>query len=79
MFRGDMVDNADRIDISKVQMFLFTIVLVLGYAAAIGALLADRADVLAPLGVDMPAFTSSMNVILGLSHATYLSSKAAET
>ena len=78
MFRGDSTANYDRIDISKVQMFFFTIILVAVYGAMIANLLATKGELLRPLGVDMPAFTSSLNVILAISHGGYLAVKQTE-
>jgi len=41
IFYGDDTGNADQVDFSKVQQFFFTIVLVVVYATALGAIMAS--------------------------------------
>ena len=71
LFKGEEIGNFAQLDLAKVQMFYFTMVLVLSYAVALG-------DTLAGTGaVDkLPALSSSMVVLLGISHAGYLTNKA---
>jgi hypothetical protein len=76
MFRFEIAGKQEGIDLTKVQMFFFTIVVVFAYGAAIFGLLAKGAALTNPLGVDFPAFSSSLNALLGLSHAGYLTVKA---
>jgi hypothetical protein len=73
LFRGDETGNAAHLDISKVQMFLFTVILVIvyifGLEAAFAGLISDE-------NAAFPALDSSMITLLGISHAGYLSYKA---
>ncbi len=75
IFYGDQEGNAPYIDLGKVQMFFFTIAILVAYGVALGELLNNTGLVLAPLGVDFPAFSSSMTTLLGISHAGYLTVK----
>ncbi|MBI5649980.1 MAG: hypothetical protein HZC40_05950, partial [Chloroflexi bacterium] len=76
LFRGDEVGNYVVVDMAKVQMFFFTLVVVFAYGVSIAALLRDSAVLSHPLGVDLPAFSNSLNTLLGISHGAYLSVKA---
>jgi hypothetical protein len=71
LFRGEETGNADYLDMAKIQMFFFTIVLVFAYGVALfGSLVAG------PLNLhEFPALDSSMVALLGISHAAYLTSK----
>lgn len=69
MFRGDEAD-ADLIDFSKVQQFLFTTLLVVIYAAALASHFAGL-EVLA----GFPAIDKGFLALLGISHAAYLGYK----
>lgn len=73
LFRGSEVGNYRLIDMGKVQMFFFTIVIVAAYAVAVLTLLHDSVAIANPLGVDFPPFSNSLNTLLGISHAAYLS------
>jgi hypothetical protein len=70
MFRGEETGNAAHLE--KIQMFYFTIVLVLAYAVALGTAFASSD---ARIG-ELPAVDSSMVALLGISHAGYLTHKA---
>jgi hypothetical protein len=72
LLKGDESGNAASVDLGKLQMFFFTFVLVLGYAAAIGRLLDGPGAITA-----LPVIDSSMNTLLGISHTGYLANKAA--
>jgi hypothetical protein len=75
MFKGDDVANADYLDLSKVQMFCFTLVLVLVYSVA----LASMFMVIDPRHPAINAFpTPNITLVwlLGISHAGYLIYKA---
>ena len=77
IFYGDETGNVNSVALDKVQMFFFTIAILLAYGVAIGTLL-QEADLLNPLGFDFPAFSSSMVTLLGISHAGYLTVKSAD-
>ena len=70
MFRGDEVSNYKTVDVSKVQMFFFTIAIVFTYGVMIWLSLTPEA--LSAASYEFPAFSGSMNALLGLSHAGYL-------
>ena len=71
IFRGDTTD-ADVVDVSKVQQFAFSLLLVAVYASAIWATLGRAGAITA-----FPAVDSGFVALLGLSHAAYLAYKAA--
>lgn len=75
LFRGDEIGNYLLVDLSKVQMFFFTIVLVFAYGAAIYLLMQDPLALKNPLGVAFPPFSASLNGLLAISHAGYLTVK----
>jgi hypothetical protein len=72
LFKGE--ENADRehLDLGKVQMFLFTVVLVLGYGLAVGDMLDESTAPFAAL----PAVDEGVVTLLAISHAGYLTRKA---
>lgn len=71
LFTGDEIGNFSYLDLAKVQMFFFTLVLVAAYAVAIGHLLYGHSQL-----TSLPEFDSSMTALLAISHAGYLTSKA---
>jgi len=70
IFRGDEVGNYQVIDISKVQMFFLTIVIVCTYGIAIWMNLTP--EILKQATFSFPPFSEKMNALLGISHAGYL-------
>jgi hypothetical protein len=72
LFRGSETGNAGQLDIGKLQMFFFTLVLVLAYGAGLAALFNDNPERIAAL----PTVDGGMLALLGISHAGYLMSKA---
>ena len=78
MFLGDEVGDFDKVDASKVQMFLFTVVLVFAYIVLVVDLLGRDAELLNAFEVEMPAFTSSMVTLLAISHAGYIGVKSTD-
>jgi hypothetical protein len=73
LFRGEETGNAASLDLSKMQMFYFTLILVLAYVAALAALFSSSAGAISAL----PALDQSAVALLGISHAGYLVSGAA--
>jgi hypothetical protein len=74
IFQGDEIGNTAYVDISKVQMFLFTIILIVSYCYDIYTRLGNAtANQLA-----MPVLSGSEIALLGISHAGYLTSKTAD-
>jgi hypothetical protein len=72
MFRAEEVGNAGHLDLGKVQMFYFTLIIVFAYAAALGSLLAHPSGKI----TSFPALGDGATVLLGISHAAYLTTKA---
>jgi hypothetical protein len=75
IFRGEEIGNHELIDMAKVQMFFFTIAVVFSYGVMVYGLLQDATAYMNPLGVDLPAFSSSLNALLAISHGGYLAVK----
>ena len=72
MFRGDKSD-ADMVDLSKVQHFVLTALLVLTYSAALFAMF-GQVDGGTPIK-KFPDIDNSFLALLGISHAAYLGYK----
>lgn len=70
IFMGEYVTNFAVLDLGKVQLFFFTMLLVIAYGAAIGSLL--QTD---PLPASLPNVGAGMLPLLGISHTGYLASK----
>jgi len=71
LFMGENVDDFSLLDIGKMQMFFFTVLIVLAYGVAVGQLLRG-----VQLPASLPDVGSGMLPLLGISHAGYLMSKA---
>lgn len=71
LFRGDEVGNYQMIDVSKIQMFFFTVGIIFSYGVLITALL-NNVEAMAGNTISLPPFSDSLNTMLGLSHAGYL-------
>jgi len=70
MFQGDEVGNTAHVDLAKVQMFFFTLLLGLSYFVAVTASLGSG-------GLDsLPLLDKGAVALLGISHGGYLMSKA---
>lgn len=72
IFEGDELDNAMYIDVSKMQMFWFTVIAIGGYAILVWGMFLNNSPV--DLG-SFPAFSDGLVAILAVSHATYLGGK----
>jgi hypothetical protein len=75
LFRGEEVGDRDHLDLGKVQMFLFTVVLVLAYGLAVGDMFEGTTGSFAAL----PAVDEGVVTLLAISHAGYLTRKAIPT
>lgn len=75
MFEGDEIGNTAFVDLSKVQMFLFTMVAALSYAACLfGTIRAQQ-----PYQLDkFPELHQGLIAILGISHAGFLVNKSTD-
>jgi hypothetical protein len=74
LFTGNQVGNCTTIDLGKVQMFFFTVLLAITYSVALFTLF-----LISPAGKmisAMPAFSQGMLILLTISHAGYLTIKA---
>lgn len=77
LVRGDEIGDFDYINVAKVQMLFLTLIIISVYSMAVWQLLAGPFNViLHPLQVAFPSFSEQLDVILGISHAGYLSAKA---
>jgi hypothetical protein len=75
MFRGDEVGNAATPDLSKVQQFGFTLMILAVYGAAV---MQQFMALPTKASFDqMPALHENLLVLMGISHASYLVYKAA--
>lgn len=75
MFEGDEIMTAAYIDVSKVQMFFFTLVALIGYGALIAQFMLKK-DIAALTA--FPDISSGIVTLLGISHATYLGTKTVD-
>ncbi|HEY4722645.1 MAG TPA: hypothetical protein VII92_12405 [Anaerolineae bacterium] len=74
-FRGEEISNYKLVDMSKVQMQFFTVVVIVTYVAALASMLSDMTTLRTAASLSFPAFSQSLNALLGISHGTYLSVK----
>jgi len=72
MFEGDELKTTRYLDLGKVQMFFFTILLVISYAAMLFKTLSTTAPTEL---VKFPVLSEGMIFLLGISHAGYLVNK----
>lgn len=72
LFKGDEVVSAAYLDLGKVQVFFFTLIVVFAYAAEVGTVLYGMQDTIRAL----PDLSTGIVALLGISHAGYLTSKA---
>lgn len=71
LVKGEEVGNFTYLDLGKVQNLFFTLVLIIAYAVALGARLADGGFI-----ESLPPLDTGMVTLLGISHAGYLIYKA---
>jgi hypothetical protein len=72
MLTGDETANGTHLDLGKVQMFFFTLVLVVAYAVALGSLFLNTSGKIDAF----PELDAGIIALLGISHAGYLANKA---
>ncbi len=72
LFKGDEVGNAAHLDLGKIQMFYFTLIVWFAYAVAIGSLFNSSSGKI----TEFPDVSSGMVALLGISHAGYLANQA---
>jgi len=71
LFSGEETGNAAQFDLGKIQMFYFTIILVLVYAVAFAILFIGPVHIIGTF----PDMDTSILALLGISHAAYLTNK----
>ncbi len=71
IFRGDEISNYQVVQVSKIQMFFFTIAIVLSYSVLLWALM-NNAEAMSQNSLNLPEFSDTLNGLLALSHAGYL-------
>ncbi|MDQ3818692.1 MAG: hypothetical protein M3362_13575 [Acidobacteriota bacterium] len=72
LFKGDEVGNAAFLDLGKIQMFYFTLIVWFAYAVALASYLKSITGKLTAF----PDVDPGMLALLGISHAGYLMNKA---
>jgi hypothetical protein len=72
LFQGSETGNAGQLDLGKLQMFFFTLVLLFAYGTALAALFKGGGG---PI-IALPAMDTGMLALLAISHAGYLVNKA---
>jgi hypothetical protein len=77
MFEGDEVGNAAYIDLAKVQMFFFTIIVALSYVVQLSGTMWDLA-IHAETVKELPHLSNGMIALLGVSHAGLLAGKSVD-
>jgi hypothetical protein len=79
MFEGDEVGNTAHVDLGKVQMFYFTLVVAIAYVAALWKVISDSdGTLLYGANFSFPAFSQGMVGLLGISNASYLAYKGVD-
>lgn len=80
LIRGEEIGNVHTLDLGKVQMLFFTVIVLTAYGTAIGATFAEAIAATGGVGGKITAFPDldgGMLALLGISHAGYLAYKAA--
>jgi hypothetical protein len=72
LFKGEETGNAAILDLGKVQMFYFTLILVTAYAVRLFYVFASNGQAI----TELPGLDESMIALLAISHAGYLVNKA---
>jgi hypothetical protein len=72
LFQGDEIGNAAHLDLGKVQMFFFTLVLVLTYGVALASAFVHGSSAI----TELPPVDPGMAALLGISHAGFLTNNA---
>lgn len=75
LFNGDLVSNFGKVDVAKVQMFYFTVLLIFTYGTLLWGLLSQEPAWQLSAAVELPPFSDSLVGLLGISHAGYLAVK----
>jgi hypothetical protein len=76
LFSGEETANASVLDMAKIQMFFFTLVIVVAYCSALGSMFLDSLGANGSPISTFPSIHPSMVILLGISHTGYLTNKA---
>jgi len=76
MFEGAEVGDAAQVDLAKVQMFFFTLVVALAYISALAS--AIQSAGIYDASFSLPALSDGMVALLGISNGGYLGNKAVD-
>jgi hypothetical protein len=76
MFQGDELANAQLVDVAKLQLFFFTIVVAIAYGTQLFQLIA-YGDLDLP-GIRLPLLQDGLLALMGVSHAGYLGAKGVD-
>lgn len=76
MFQGTEVGNAAHIDLARVQMFFFTLIVALAYVYALGSMMSG--DAVDAADLSFPDLSDGMVALLGISNGGYLGAKAVD-
>jgi len=71
LFQGEEIGNAAHLDLGKIQMFYFTLILVLAYAVMLGYMFSGNTGTIKAL----PSLPDGMIALLGISNGGYLVNK----
>lgn len=74
IFTGDEVADCRRIDMAKVQMFFFTIIVIVAYSILIYVTMINNANT--PNELEFPPLSEVIIALLAISHGAYLTEKA---
>jgi hypothetical protein len=75
LFKGELVGSEAHLEVGKVQMFFFTLLVILAYSKAIAASFDNAGELINSL----PALSTGMLALLAISHAGYLANKSVDT
>jgi hypothetical protein len=76
MFEGDELANVQFVDVAKLQLFFFTVVVAVAYSMQLYAMIA-YGD-LSVGNVKMPELQEGLLALMGVSHAGFLGSKGVD-
>lgn len=77
MFKGEEITDYNYVDITKVQMFFFTVAILLSYAWTLWSVFGTLRGQTPLSKIDFPELSDGLVVLIGISHAGYLTAKAA--
>ena len=76
MFQGDELANAQLVDVAKLQLFFFTVVVAIAYGTQLFQLIAyGDLDV---SGIRLPVLQDGLLALMGVSHVGYLGAKGVD-